>query len=155
MALACLPVLRVSATEVDRWRRYRAIYKWNLSGVGESVCLAAEVLVRRVEGERQVWAELFDVCFALGTGPVRVDQAADRGKVPRLVLDHGRADLGDTPDDLMARYDRVGRGHDAAPLVAYGMEIGVADAAKENFDLHVAFGGIEVEASGDVAPAAE
>ena len=37
----------------------------------------------------------------------------------------------------MTRNAGVGRRHDAAPLVTHGVEIGMADAAKEDFDLHV------------------
>ena len=101
---------------------------------------AAQVLVGRVVGEGGIWAELLQAGLALGAGVVRIDQAADRGEVARLVLGNGRADLGDAPDDLVAGDDRVDRGHDAAPLVADRMEIGVADAAEEDFDLHVVFG---------------
>src|SRR5438093_1203457 len=37
----------------------------------------------------------------------------------------------------MARYDRVIRGHELTPLVAHRMQIGVADAAKQNFDFDI------------------
>ena len=40
---------------------------------------SAEVLVPGVEGESQVRAELLEVRFAVRAGPIRVDQAADRG----------------------------------------------------------------------------
>ena len=120
---------------------------------------ASEVLVRGVEGEPQVRAEILKPSLAPGAGAVGVDQAADCGEVARLVLGNGRADLGDTPDDLMAGDNRVDSGHELAPLVADRMEIGVADAAEQDFDLHVVFGWIAprivVEASGDVALAAE
>ena len=100
-------------------------------------CLSGEV-----EGEGHVRAELLEAGLALGAGAVRVDHAADRGEVAGLELGDGRADLGDAADDLMARDDRVDGGHDAAPLVADLVEIGVADAAEEDFDLHVVFGWI-------------
>src|SRR5947209_1875495 len=57
---------------------------------------------------------------------------------PRVVLGNCRADLGYTADDLVAGNNRVIRGHELAPLVADRMEIGVADAAEEDLDLHVA-----------------
>ena len=38
----------------------------------------------------------------------------------------------------MARDDRVNSGHDAAPFVKNLVEVGVTDAAKQDFDLHVA-----------------
>ena len=103
---------------------------------------ASEILVGRVKGERQVRTEVLKAGFALGAGAVGVDQAADRDEVAGLVLGDGGADCGDTADDLMAGDDRVDSGHELAPLVADGMEIGVADAAEEDFDLHVVFGWI-------------
>ncbi len=103
---------------------------------------ASEVLVRGVVGEGQVRAELLKASLALRAGAVRVDHAADRGEVAGLVLRDCRADLGDTADDLMAGNDRVDRGHDARSTRCGPMEIGVADAAEEDFDLHVVFGWI-------------
>src|SRR6266480_528136 len=98
----------------------------------------SEVLIRRVEGEDHVRAELFKASFALWAGAVRIDHAADRGKIPGLVLGNRRADFGDTADDLMAGNDWVIRGHELAPLIADRMEIGVTDAAEKDLDLHVA-----------------
>ena len=40
----------------------------------------------------------------------------------------------------MTGHDRVHSGHELAPLVPDRMQIGVADAAEENFNLHIAFG---------------
>ena len=63
-----------------------------------------------------------------------------------------------TPDDLMTGHDRVDGRHELVPLVADGMEIGVADAAEKDVDLHVVFfrsrRGMIVPASGEVAAAA-
>src|SRR6478609_1606083 len=80
---------------------------------------ASEMFVRRVEGKDHVGAELLQVTLALGTSAVRVDHAADCGQVAWFVLRDVRADLCYTADDLVARYDRVIRGHDLAPLVAH------------------------------------
>ena len=63
------------------------------------------MLVRGVVGEGHVRAELFETGLAVRAGAVRIDQAADAGKVAGLVLGDGRADLGDAPDDLMAGHD--------------------------------------------------
>src|SRR5438093_5769792 len=103
---------------------------------------ASEVLVRRVEGEDHVRAELLQASFAVWACTVRVDHAADRSEIAGLVLGHRRADFGYAPDNLMTWDNRVVRGHELAPLVAHRMKIGVADAAKEDFDLHVAVGWI-------------
>ena len=44
------------------------------------------------------------------------------------------------PDDLVARHARIDRGQHIVPLVTSVVKVGVADAAEENLDLHVAFG---------------
>src|SRR5438034_257256 len=103
---------------------------------------ASEVLVRRIEGENHVRAELLETSLALCAGAVRIDHAADRGDVPGLVLGNCRADLDNAADDLVTGNNRVIRGHELAPLVAHRMQIGVADPAKQDFDLHVAVGWI-------------
>src|SRR6266481_4362425 len=99
---------------------------------------ASEVLVRRVESEDHVRAELLEAGLALWAGAVRIDHAPDRSEIARLVLGNCRADLGHTADDLVAGDNRVIRSHELAPLVADRMEIGVADAAEQDLDLHVA-----------------
>ncbi len=98
---------------------------------------AAGVLVGEVVGEGEVGAELLEARLALGAGAVGVDHAADRGEVAGLELGDGGADLGDAADDLVAGNAGIDGGHHAAPLVAGLVEIGVADAAEENLDLHV------------------
>src|SRR5256885_13659191 len=97
---------------------------------------ASEVLVRRIEGENHVRAELLETSLALCAGAVRIDHATDRGEIAGLVLGNCRADLGHAADDLVAGDNRIIRGHELAPLVADRMEIGLADAAEENFDLY-------------------
>ena len=71
---------------------------------------------------------------------VGVDQTADRHKIPGLVLVDGGADICDAADDFMARNARVDRRHCITPLVTDLMQVRVADAAEENFYLHVAVG---------------
>ena len=103
---------------------------------------AAEMLVGEVVSEGQVGAELLEARLALRAGAVGVHQAADRGEVAGLELGDGGADLGDAADDLVAGDAGIDSGHDFAPLIAHLVQIGVADAAVENFDLDVVFGGI-------------
>src|SRR5439155_6771579 len=97
----------------------------------------SQVFVGGIEGEDHVRAELLETSLALRAGAVRIDHAADRGEIAGLVLGDCRPDLDHTADDLVAGDNRVIRGHELAPLVPDRMEIGVADAAEENFDLHV------------------
>src|SRR5262245_50503047 len=103
---------------------------------------ASEVLVREIISESDIVAELLKASLALGAGSVGVDQAPDRGEVAGLEFRDRGADLGDTADDLMARNTGIDGGHDAGPLVTDLMEIGMADTAKEDFDLYVGFSGI-------------
>ena len=46
----------------------------------------SETLVRGVEGEDHVGAELFKASLALWASAVRIDHAAHRGKIPGFVL---------------------------------------------------------------------
>src|SRR5436189_2748388 len=107
---------------------------FGVAAIGET----SEVLVWRIKRENHVRAELLEAGLALWAGCVRIDHAADRGEITWLVLGNGRAHLGHTADNLMARDDRVVCGHELAPLIAHGMKIGVTDAAEENLDLHIA-----------------
>ena len=144
--------------EVGRNAQDEAFIDDNAIGVA-TVGHASEVLVRGVVGEGHVRAELLKASLALGAGAVGVDHAADRGEVAGLVLRNCRADLGDTADDLVAGDNRVDRGHELAPLVADRVQIGVADAAEQDLDLHVVFGWIAAGSwwrpAPDVALAAE
>ena len=79
---------------------------------------AAKVFVRRIESERHVWAELFEVTFAILTGAVGVDHATNRDEIASFVPGNGRTDLGYMPDDLMAGDDWIVRRHEFAPFVA-------------------------------------
>ena len=100
------------------------------------------MLVRGAEGERQVRAELLKASFALRASAVRVHQTANRRNVARLVLGNCGADLGNSPDDLVAGNNRVDGGHELAPLVVDHVEIGVADAAEKDLDLDIVRGRI-------------
>ena len=96
------------------------------------------MLIRRVERENHVRTELLQVSFALSARAIRIDHATYGDEVAGFIFLNCRADLRDTADDLVARNDRVVRGHELAPFVAHGMQIRMADAAEQNFDLHVA-----------------
>jgi hypothetical protein len=54
-----------------------------------SVGNTAEVLVWRIEGEREIRAEILKPRLASWAGTVRIDQTADRGHIARLELRHG------------------------------------------------------------------
>ena len=103
---------------------------------------SSEVLVGRIVGEGHVRAELLKALPAMMAGAIRVDHAADSYEVASFVPRDRRANPGDTAHDLVAGDAGIDRGHDIAPLVTDLMKIGVADAAEENLELHVAFGRI-------------
>src|SRR5947207_1256923 len=106
-----------SGFEIGRHAQNEAFIDYDAFGV-TTVGNPSEVLIRRVEGEDHVRAELLKASFALWAGSVRINHAADRSKIPGLVLGNRRADLGNPTDDLMAGNNRVIRGHELAPLVA-------------------------------------
>ncbi len=117
------------------------------------------MLVGKVVGEGDVGAELLEALLALGAGAVGVDHAADCGEVADLELGYRRADFGDAADDFVAGDAGVDGGHDAAPLVAGLMQVGVTDAAEE-ISICTSFSvgsrrAIVVDASGDFSLAAE
>src|SRR5438477_587095 len=87
-----------------------------------------------------VGAEAERVLLLVRRGGEDDDVRSERmSKFYRHVAQSRGTDLGDTTDDLMTGDNRVIRGHELAPLVADRMEIGVADAAEQDFNLHVAF----------------
>ncbi len=103
---------------------------------------ASHVLVREVVSKGKVVTKLLEPSLALGTGAIGVHDAAHGSKVAGLELGHARTDLSHPPDDFMAGNARINGRHQSAPLIAGLVEVGVADAAEENLDLHVVFGGI-------------
>ena len=97
------------------------------------------VLVGRVVGENGVRAELLEVRGAARAFLIRIDEAADSHDVADLVLGHRGADLRHAADNLMPRHTGIGRGH-GAPFVADLMQVGMADAAVQDVDLHISLG---------------
>src|SRR5438034_554194 len=95
------------------------------------------MLVGRVVGEGHVWAELFEPSLALGADTVGVNHAAHCREVAKLELGDCGADLGDAADDLVSGDAGVDSRHHATPFVARLVEIGVTNAAIQNFDLYI------------------
>ena len=99
---------------------------------------AGENFVFTVVGEGgAVFAEGFVAIEATGASAAGVDEAADGGDIAFLEFFDGAADFDDAADDLVARNHGINGGHDAFPLIANLMQIGVADAAEEDLDLNV------------------
>jgi hypothetical protein len=68
---------------------------------------------------------------------VGIHDAADADQVTLVEASHRRTDGRDPADDFVARHAWVGGGYEVGPLIADGVEIGVADAAEEDLDLDV------------------
>jgi hypothetical protein len=81
---------------------------------------------------------LLETGGALWAGSIGSDETANGGKIARFIFRDGGSDFRNTADDFVAGNDGVNGGHEIFPFVADGMEIGVAHAAKEDFDLHIA-----------------
>jgi hypothetical protein len=85
-------------------------------------------------GEAEV-AELFQPLAAARAGAAGVDEAAHADRVADLELLHRAADRRHAPDDLVAGHGGI---LGEVPLVAREVQVGVADAAVEDLDLHIA-----------------
>jgi hypothetical protein len=75
----------------------------------------------------------------MGTGQVGINKAAYGGQLTRFEFGDGGTDLGHATDDFVAGNAWVNGLHEAAPLVARIVEVRVANAAVEDFDLHIAW----------------
>jgi hypothetical protein len=101
---------------------------------------ASQVLVGKLVSKGRIRAELLEARQVLRAGAIGVHHAADGSTVAGLELGHRRADLGYAADDFVPRNTWIDGGHEFAPLVADRLEIGVTNAAIQNFDLYVVFG---------------
>jgi hypothetical protein len=110
-------------------------------GVGiTAVGLAAGVFVRGVVGEDGAGgAELFVAIAAVFAGAAGIHQAAHGGEVADLEFFDAGADFDDAAEDFVAGHAGIGG---AVPFVAGDMDIGVADAAVQDLDLHVLRAGL-------------
>jgi len=94
-----------------------------------------------------VFAVLLEIVFAGLAVAAAIDEAADADEVAGLELADVRADAAHAADDFMTRHYGVYR---AAPVVAGGVQVAVADAGGEDVDDDVVRPGIaSLEAEGD------
>jgi hypothetical protein len=70
-----------------------------------------------------------------------IDHTTYGDEISDFVPGYGGADGGDAAYDFVAGDDGINRRHDAGPLVAGLVEVGVADAAEEDFKGYVGSGG--------------
>jgi len=109
-----------------------------VAAVGDS----AQMLVGKVVGQRDVGTELLQSDFAFRARSVRVDEAADGRKISGLEFGDRRTHLRHAADNFMAGNAGIHGGHEATPLITGLVEIGMADAAIQDVDLHVLVRGI-------------
>ena len=128
-----IPAQRSGATPAESQFRGHAQHESLIDNDAVGVATvgdAAQVLVGRIEGECQVRAEILEASPAFGAGAVGVDEAAYCGQVSRLEFRYGRTDLGHSPNNFVARDNRIHGWHEFAPLVAHRVQIRVADTAE-------------------------
>jgi hypothetical protein len=70
---------------------------------------------------------------------VRINHTADPYQIARFKISDCGANVSNPTDNLMPGDAGVGCRHDTAPFVTDSVEVGVADAAEQDFDLHVTF----------------
>src|SRR5690606_38721088 len=109
------------------------VHHYGVRRAAEGVLAAAE---RRavVGADETVLAVLLQALATGGAIAATVDQATDDGEVIDLETADRRADGHDATDDLVAGNGWI---EGVVPLVAGGVQVGVADAAVEDFDLDV------------------
>ena len=84
-----------------------------------------------VSRDEAVFAVLLEIVFAGFAVAAAIDEAADADEVAGLELADLRADAAHAADDFMTRHHGVYR---AAPVVAGGVQVAVADAGVEDVD---------------------
>ena len=98
---------------------------------------------QRIEGEGGVTlAMLLEAGFAAFALAAGIDQAADGGQIAFLEFADLRPNLANAADDFMTGNSRIGGWHKAGPLVAHGVQVGMAHAAVQNLDLNIRRAGL-------------
>ena len=106
-----------------------------VSAIGHVTCMRIFTIV----SEDQLFAELLEIRSAIFANAIGIDHASDRSQVALFKFLYGAPDFGNAPDDLVARHARVGC---PVPFIACDVQIGMANATKQNVDLHVVRKGI-------------
>jgi hypothetical protein len=106
------------------------------------------VAVGRVVSQGDIRAEYLDACFAGRTRVIGIDETSDANEVAGFELDDLRAHLGDATYDFMAGHAGINGRHHGVPFIAGLMQVRMANATEEDFDLHVAGSGISARNGG-------
>src|SRR5262249_53655493 len=102
----------------------------------------AEMFVGKIVSECEIWTELLETCLALRACAVRIDYATNRTQIADLKLRNARPNFRNASHGFGAGNTGIHGRHRFAPLVAGRMQIGVANAAEKNLELHVLLGRI-------------
>src|SRR4051812_7575951 len=100
------------------------------------------MLVGEVVSQNKIWTELLNARLALGAGAVRIHHTTDSCELAGFELGDSGADFCDSPHDFMAGNAWINRRQSINPLISHLMEVGMANAAVQNFDLHIVLGWI-------------
>ena len=97
------------------------------------------MFIRTVVSENDVLAELLEIFVATPAIPTGIDHATDRGEIAFFEFFHIAADRDNATNNFVTRHARK-RG--PTPFVARRVNIGVANAAEKDVDLHIVRQGI-------------
>ena len=92
------------------------------------------MFVRTVVGENNILTELLQIFVATSAIAAGIDHAADGSEIAFLEFFHVATNCNDAPNDLVTGHAGIRR---SAPLIARGVNIGMANAAEEDVDLYV------------------
>src|SRR6476469_3073987 len=108
-------------------------YAFRITAIG----VTASVRIRAVVSQsHSVFAKLLQILFATQTAAAGIDHAADRGELAFPEFLNLLSHLNDATDNLMPGHARIFGS--ATPLVARDMQVGMANATKQYFNLDVA-----------------
>ena len=108
---------------------------FRITTIGHRRCMVA---VGRVVSQGHIRAEYLDASFAGRTRVIGIDEASDANEVADFELGDLRAHLGDATNDFMAGHAGINGRHHSVPFIAGLMQVRMANATEEEFDLHVA-----------------
>ena len=123
--------------EICRDTESKTLVNDNVFGISTVGHGSGAVFIRAIVSENGCGAELFKAIRAVWTSAIRIDEATDGGNIARLKSRDRGSDLCHATNNFMARNTGINGLHDATPLVANGMQVGMADAAEQDFNLDV------------------
>src|SRR6266481_816432 len=99
--------------------------------------LASAIFLGVVGQSWKIDAELLIAGHAVGAHAARIDHAPHAGDVAFLKFFDGTTGLCHPANDFVSRHAGIHRRHSVLPFIAYLMQVGMANAAVLDFNLHV------------------